>query len=589
MKTFGIVERNLAKRFAVFSLKGCNNNSEIQYKFSSLQNTLPPRIQRHFSMAEPQKQVEAAPKPQKEKKPKQAKPAKEPKPEPQAAPDPLAGNYGVLQMIQSETQTDRVWTKVKDLDLSLEGKQVLVRARLHNQRVKGNLAFVVLRESFATVQAVAFANKETTSKQCIKFINTISKESIVEITGLVKKPQQEITSCSQAIELQIQKIFVVSMSVPQLPLQLEDAQRRLEKNESEEGEDAPKEGETAPVKTEEESKGAEKMPVVKLKTRLDNRIIDLRTTTNQAIFRISSAVCQLFREFLYKENFIEIHTPKLLGGTSEGGANVFRLDYFGKKACLAQSPQLFKQMCVMSDFDRVFEIGPIFRAENSMTHRHMCEFTGLDLEMAIKEHYFELLDILGSLFNFIFEGLTTRWARELSVINDQYPFEPFKFISPPLKLTFEEGVNLLKENGIEQDLFDDLSTEREKQLGKLVKDKYNTDFYMLHRYPKNARPFYTMLCKDDPNFTCSYDFFMRGEEIISGAQRIHDPEILARRATECGIPVETIKDYIDSFKFGAYPHGGCGVGLERVVMLFCALGNIRKSSLFPRDPVRLFP
>ena len=134
-----------------------------------------------------------------------------------------------------------------------------------------------------------------------------------------------------------------------------------------------------------------------------------------------------------------------------------------------------------------------------------------------------------------------------------------------------------------------MSTVVEKQLGQIVKQKYDTDFYILHRYPKSARPFYTMLCADDPNFTCSYDFFMRGEEIISGAQRIHDPVILEKRAIECGIEPDTIRDYISSFKFGAYPHGGCGVGLERVVMLFCALKNIRNTSLFPRDPKRITP
>lgn len=172
-------------------------------------------------------------------------------------------------------------------------------------------------------------------------------------------------------------------------------------------------------------------------TRLDNRVIDLRTVAKQAIFRVSSGVCQLFREFLYKENFMEIHTPKLIGGTSEGGANVFRLDYFGKQGCLAQSPQLYKQMCINADFDRVFEIAPVFRAENSFTHRHMCEFTGLDIEMSIKEHYFEALELFGELFAYIFHGLETRYGKELEAIKTQYPFEPFKMKYPVVKLTFE--------------------------------------------------------------------------------------------------------------------------------------------------------
>jgi len=242
----------------------------------------------------------------------------------------------------------------------------------------------------------------------------------------------------------------------------------------------------------------------------------------------------------------------------------------------------------MADFDRVFEVGPVFRAEKSFTHRHMCEFTGLDFEMAIKESYMEILDFSGELFGYIFEGLEKRFSKELAAVQEQYPFDPFKF-KKNVKITFEEGCKLLKEAGVEQDPLEDLSTETERKLGALVREKYDTDFYILHKFPQNARPFYTMPCPHNKNYTNSYDFFMRGEEIVSGAQRIHDPEYLAKRAAECGIEVSTLKDYIEAFKYGAYPHGGVGVGLERVVMLFLALGNIRKSSMFPRDPQRITP
>ena len=319
-------------------------------------------------------------------------------------------------------------------------------------------------------------------------------------------------------------------------------------------------------------------------------VIDLRTPANQAIFRIQSAVCELFREALRAQDFIEIHTPKLIGGASEGGAAVFKLDYMGQPACLAQSPQLYKQMAVESDLERVFEIGPVFRAENSNTHRHMCEFTGLDMEMAIKEHYFEVLDVLDNLFLHMFDGLNERFAHELSVVNQQHPYQPLKYLRPTLRLEFPEGIRMLQEAGVaDVDPLGDLSTEQERVLGALVKEKYDTDFYILHRYPNAARPFYTMPAPDDPNYSNSFDIFIRGEEIISGAQRVHDAELLAKRAAEHGIEVETIQAYIDAFKYGALPHGGCGVGLERVVMLFLNLGNIRKSSMFPRDPKRLAP
>jgi aspartyl/asparaginyl-tRNA synthetase len=174
-------------------------------------------------------------------------------------------------------------------------------------------------------------------------------------------------------------------------------------------------------------------------------------------------------------------------------------------------------MALCGDMKRVFEIGPVFRAEDSNTNRHLCEFTGLDIEMEFNEHYFEILDILSDLFIYIFKGLEERYPKELATVNEQYPFESFKFNSPALRLDFKEGVKMLTEAGHTQGALEDLSTENEKALGKLVREKYDTDFYMLYGYPTNARPFYTMLDPHDPNYTNSYDFFMRGEEITSGA------------------------------------------------------------------------
>lgn len=474
------------------------------------------------------------------------------------------------EIIQSTTKDTISFNKLSEIDNRFADKEVTIRVRLHSSRVKGNLAFLVLRQNLHTLQAVAFKSAEV-PKEMIKFIGGVEKESIVDITGILKAVDQEIKTCSiKNYELQIKKFIVVSRSSNVLPFQLEDATRKV-------------------IREGEEESTVDGLPTVKLNTRLDNRYIDMRTPANQAIFKIQSGVCMLFREYLMKEQFMEIHTPKLLGGSSEGGSEVFSFDYFGKKGCLAQSPQLYKQMMIMADFERVFEIGPVFRAEKSFTHRHLCEFTGLDAEMQIKEHYYEILEIIGNLFNHIFRGLEARFAKELEVINEQFEFKPFKFSDKPLILTYEEGVALLKENGINQDVLEDLSTETEKTLGKLVKEKYDTDFYILHRYPTSARPFYTMLCKDDPRFTCSYDVFMRGQEIISGAQRIHVPELLKERAEAKGIPPHTIQDYIDSFKFGAYPHGGFGIGLERVVMLYLDFIDIRQSTAFPRDPVRLNP
>jgi aspartyl-tRNA synthetase len=205
-------------------------------------------------------------------------------------------------------------------------------------------------------------------------------------------------------------------------------------------------------------------------TRLNFRTLDLRTPANNAIFRLQSSVCRLFRDTLHAQGFTEIHTPKMIAGTSEGGSAVFRFEYMSLgTGCLAQSPQLYKQMAICGDLERVFEIGPVFRAENSHTHRHLCEFTGLDMEMTIKEHYFEVLDVLDKLFVAMFNGLSQGDAALVATVNQQYPAEPFKFCTPSLRLTFAEGIKMLQDAGVEVDPLGDLSTATERVLGKLVK------------------------------------------------------------------------------------------------------------------------
>lgn len=483
--------------------------------------------------------------------------------------DPLGHKYGDPPMVQSTEQTGRTWTRVEELTPDLAGKTVLVRARVHTTRGKGKSAFLVLRQRTATVQAVMFANDETVSRGMVKYACGIPKESIVDVEGVVACPQAPVESCSQRdVELQVTGVRAIARAGP-LPFEVVDAARS--------------DAEIAAAAAKGEA-----LVSVGQDVRLDNRVVDLRTPANQAIFRVQSAVSQLFRGALLARGFQEIHTPKLIAGASEGGAAVFRLDYMGRPACLAQSPQLPKQMAICADFDRVFEVGPVFRAENSYTHRHMCEFTGLDFEMAIYEHYFEVLDVIEALFMHMFDGLERDHARDLAAIAQQYPFEPI--VAKPTRITFAEGIRMLQENGYpDVDPLEDLNTELERKLGALVKAKHGTDFYILYRFPQRIRPFYTMPCADDPDYSNSFDVFIRGEEIISGAQRIHDPDLLAKRAEECGVDVESIKAYVDSFRVGAPPHGGCGVGLERVVMLYCGLNNIRKTAMFPRDPKRLEP
>ena len=525
--------------------------------------------------------------------------------------DPLKDKYGVLPFIQSATEPSHrfqvKFAKIGEINQELDGQTVKLRARLQNSRIKGKSGFLVLREGVFTIQACLFVEEGKISKQMIEFVHSLHLESYVDVTATVKKVQKPIDSCTQKdIELAVETIFLVVSAPKVLPFQMADALRKVDqeleeddyqqKKKEEDKKEEPKEEEKDDKKKKKKEKKEKKDEkkekleiVVKMNTRLDNRVFDLRVPTTQAIFKIQSGVAHLFREYLDSKNFIEIHSPKLIGGASEGGSNVFKFQYFNQDACLAQSPQLYKQMCIIADFKRVYEIGPVFRAENSFTSRHLCEFTGLDIEMEIKEHYFEVLDILGELFYYIFNGLKERYSKELEIINNQYPFEPLILTPQVLKLPWTEGIKLLTENGYKQDINEDLDTENEKALGKLVREKYKTDFYILYGYPKSARPFYTMPDPTDDGFTNSYDAFIRGEEVLSGAQRIHDYDLLLQKVKEKGINPETLSDYINSFKLGAPAHGGAGIGLERVVKLFVGLGNIKKCVLFPRDPKRLKP
>eukprot|EP00178_Gracilaria_changii_P019044 TRINITY_DN55470_c0_g1_i1.p1 TRINITY_DN55470_c0_g1~~TRINITY_DN55470_c0_g1_i1.p1 ORF type:complete len:437 (-),score=72.13 TRINITY_DN55470_c0_g1_i1:120-1430(-) len=435
----------------------------------------------------------------------------------------------------------------------------------------------------------------------VEWCKKLTEESIVEVKGEAVVPNsatQTVESCSQKdIEILANAVFLFTPSL-HAAFSVESANRSTVVIEKRKKEIEDVEQELKSAKTPEDQKKLkeklEELPPfaeVSQHTRLNNRIIDLRTPTSYAIFRIQSGVCQLFREFLLKNQFMEIHSPKLLGTASESGSSVFKVEYFNSTAYLAQSPQFYKQMAIASDFDRVFEIAPVFRAEKAFTHRHLTEFVGLDMEMTFKEHYHEVTDFLDEMLSFIFEGLETRWKRELDIINEQYPFPPFKYNKggKNLRLTYNEAIKMLNEAGVKLGEYDDIDLTNEKLLGKLVLEKYNTDFYWIDKFPADERPFYSMKDPENPKRVNSYDFFMRGQEILSGAQRVHDPEILKQNVEAKGVNPETCKDYIDAFRYGCKPHAGAGIGLERVVYFYLGLHDIRQSSLFPRDPQRIHP
>ena len=316
------------------------------------------------------------------------------------------------------------------------------------------------------------------SKLMVKFAGSISLESIVLAEAVVtSSPEPILAATVQSLELHVRKLYVLSSAEPNLPIQIEDAQR---------------------PETEEDVEGR---VTVGLDSKLNARVLDLRTRANQAIFRIQAGVSRLFREYLEERNFVEIHTPKLSSAASEGGANVFKVTYFNGNAFLAQSPQLHKQMMIASDFERVYEIAPVFRAENSFTHRHMTEFIGLDLEMAFEEHYHEAMDLIEQMFVFMFKNLKSRYETEITAVRTQYNVPEFEL--PPNdivpRITFKQGLQLLRDNGVEiEDDLADIDTPTEKRLGAIIKAKYHTDFYTMDKFPLGIRPFYTMPDANDP-------------------------------------------------------------------------------------------
>lgn len=503
-------------------------------------------------------------------------------------------DYGQLPLVRQPSGVkhekladlaDKYETK---LSADERGPEVIFRATVENARKQSaKLSFLVFSQQSNTIQAVV-AESEKLSRQMVKFAGSIPTESEVVVHGILNKPREPVQSTTiQNLEVHITKIYVLCQAQSQLPLQVADAEGRI-----------PAEGEENAVR--EDGK-----PIVSLNARLNNRTIDLKANLNHAIFRIKAGVQKLFTEFLDQRDFIQINTPRLLGAPSEGGSSVFEVKYFDSKAYLAQSPQLYKQMMIASRYEKVMEIGPVFRAENSNTARHLTEFTGLDFEMAFDEDYHEVVTMAEELMLYIFNGLRTRYKKETDHVRSVYKVEEFKLpeAGKVPRLHFSEGIKMLRDAGEEIADFEDLSTPQEKKLGALVLEKYGTDFYVLDKYPLAIRPFYTMPSHEtqqnynpaDPNagYSNSYDFFMRGQEIMSGAQRIHDATYLEKRMKEHVTPVdpksEGLRDYVDCFRYGCPPHAGGGIGLERIVMLWLGLPNVRLASLFPRDPSRLSP
>ncbi|TVY92650.1 Aspartate--tRNA ligase, cytoplasmic [Lachnellula willkommii] len=555
-------------------------------------------------------------------------------------PPQLTKLYKPFSMNMSKKWDQEKRQLFKELDFKrkaeMDGEVITFRARIHTlRRMSAKLVFIVFRQQTITIQGVLQSfkpkgelqpnedNTGTISEQMVRSVEHYPSETIVVAYALLRKAPHRVKNATiHDYELEVYEIHKVGDLTENVPFTVYDAEninRDTEDVDDEEledssilsGTDTP-DGSKSPVdgKPSRISTDLSKFSIDKLRSRksldvnrpsrslpqrvrLNNRIVDLRTGPAQSVFRIQSGICNLFRSYLDTQGFIEIHTPKLQGGATESGATVFEVNYFGRPAFLAQSPQLAKQMCIAADFERVYEIGAVFRAEDSNTPRHLTEYTGLDLEMALEEHYHEALTIIDGMFKHLWKGIYDRYQPEIELISQFYPQEKVQWLDVTPRIPFAEGVQMLIDDGwVDEDgkppsKLEDLATRAEIRLGAIVKEKFKTDYYILDKFPASVRPFYTMPDPTDDRYTNSFDIFMRGQEILTGGQRIHDAKFLEKRMKQKGIKPDTMTEYLEGFRWGAPPHAGCGIGLERLTYLFLNLGNIRLASLFPRDPKSL--
>ncbi|MFA4640358.1 aspartate--tRNA(Asn) ligase [Pyrococcus kukulkanii] len=425
----------------------------------------------------------------------------------------------------------------------LNGKRVKVAGWVQEVKDLGGIKFVWIRDREGIVQVTA--PKKRVSQEIFKLIPKLNSEDVVAVEGIVNfTPKAKL-----GFEIIPEKFEIISRAQTPLPLDP-----------------------TGKVKAE-------------LDTRLDNRFMDVRNPKVMAIFKIRSNVFRAVREFFYNEGFIEIHTPKIIATATEGGTELFPMRYFENDAFLAQSPQLYKQMMMATGLDKVFEIAPIFRAEEHNTTRHLNEAWSIDAEMAFIENEEEIMDLLEKLVVYTIKYVRENNEKELKILEFELeePKQPFP------RITYDKALEILADLGKEIPWGEDIDTEGEKLLGKYMKENEGVDLYFIYRYPSEAKPFYIMKYDDKPEICRAFDLEYRGIEISSGGQREHRHDILVEQIKEKGLNPESFEFYLKAFRYGMPPHGGFGLGAERLIMRMLDIGNIREVILFPRDRRRLVP
>ena len=429
--------------------------------------------------------------------------------------------------------------ELEDLLKAEEGTTIILEGAVHSIRDMGEIAFVILRKREGLIQTVWEEGKTDME------LSEIREGDYIHVTGQIKDEER----APHGKEVRLSTIRHLSHVSCPLPLPID----KWKLNTS-------------------------------LEAKLDRRSLSLRNIRERARFRIQEGIVRGFRDFLYEQGFTEIHTPKIGAKSAEGGANMFRLSYFHRPAVLQQSPQLYKQMMV-GVFDRVFETGPVFRAEKHNTRRHLNEYTSLDFEMGYIHSFLDICAMETGFLQYTMNLLEKEYSKELKLLNITLPdVEKIPYVR------FDEAKRLVSEkyNRKIRNPFD-LEPEEEELIGKYFKEEYNADFVFVTHYPSKKRPFYAMDDPEDTRYTLSFDLLYHGLEITTGGQRIHDLSMLEEKIQEKDMTEEGLEQYLDAFRFGMPPHGGLGIGLERLTMQLLGEDNVREACLFPRDMSRLEP
>jgi aspartyl-tRNA synthetase len=428
------------------------------------------------------------------------------------------------------------------------GECIALRGFVHTVRNQKAVQFVVLRDHTGLIQLVA--ERTDANRELNELIEQLTRESAIQVTGdVISNPNVKLGQ----LEVQLQTLSVVSLADATLPIDLFG-------------------------KTETE-----------VDKRLDWRFLDLRQPQNQLIFQVQTTVEMAMREFWISNGFVEIHTPKMMGSPSEGGAELFTLDYFGQTASLAQSPQFYKQMAMAAGMDRVFEIGPAFRADPSFTPRHSTEFTSVDMEMSWIESHHDIMAFEEAWLCYVLQTVKEKHSREIA---ETFRSEVVVPTLPFPKVTMEEAQQILAKQGYVSSADTkkgDIDPQGERLLCEYAKEQFGHEFIFVTDYPIDVRPFYHMRKQDKPEETKSFDLLWKWMEITTGAQREHRHDILVKQAMEKGIDLDSIQFYLDFFKYGCPPHGGFGFGVARLLAAMLNQKSIRDVVFLHRGPNRLIP